>query len=170
MTVDLSAIAKGFAVDEVARLLERHRIVHYLVEVGGEIRTRGVKRKGRPWIIAIEKPVVGERRVYKTLHIGQNGMATSGDYRNFFVHGGKRYPHVIDPKTGYPIAHDTRSVTVAHSSCAKADAWATALLALGREQGYKAAIRNNLAALFVYQTSEGFEEVGTPGFSHYTDR
>ena len=170
VTIDLSAIAKGFAVDKVAHLLERHKIDGYLVEVGGEIRAKGTKRIGRPWIIAIEKPVVSARTIYKTLSIGQNGMATSGDYRNFFIRNDRRYSHVIDPKTGYPISHDTGSVTVIHPSCAMADAWATALLVLGREKGYEMAIRNNLSALFVYRTGSGFEDKGTPGFFQYVKK
>ncbi len=97
-------------------------------------------------------------------------MATSGDYRNFFVKDGKRYSHVIDPKTGFPITHETGSVSVIHSSCATADAWATALLVLGKDKGYELAVKNNLSVLFVYSAEDGFKEKGTPGFLKYTKK
>ncbi len=170
VALDLSAIAKGFAVDSVARLLEERGFADYLAEVGGEIRARGTKRRNRPWIIAIEKPVLDRREIYRTLSIGRNGMATSGDYRNFFSVGGKRYSHVMDPKTGYPIVHDTGSVTVIHPSCAAADAWATALLVLGWEKGYEVAVRNGLSALFVYRIGSDLKDRGTPGFLRYVEK
>jgi thiamine biosynthesis lipoprotein len=170
IAIDLSAVAKGFAVDEVANRLEENQIVNYLVEVGGEIRVGGSKQNSAPWVIAIEQPIVGKRAIYKTLSIGRNGMATSGDYRNFFTKEGKRYSHVIDPKTGYPITHQTGSVTVIHPSCAMADAWATALLVMGREKGYRMAAKNNLAVLFVYRTENGFQDQGTPEFLTFTEQ
>ncbi len=128
----------------------------------------GSKQNALPWVIAIEKPIVGERAIYKTLSIGQNGMATSGDYRNFFTKAGKRYSHAINPKTGHPITHRTGSVTVIHPSCAAADAWATALLVMGKEKGYRVAVENNLAVLFVFRTENGFQDQGTSEFLKLT--
>ena len=168
IVLDLSAVAKGFAVDEVANLLEGHQVANYLVEVGGEIRVNGTKQNEIPWVLAIEKPITTKRAIYKTLSIGQNGMATSGDYRNFFVKDGKRYSHVIDPETGYPIQHETGLVSVIQKSCATADAWATALLVLGKDKGYEIAVKNNLSVLFVYRSKGGFRERGTANFLKYT--
>ncbi|NLE38533.1 MAG: FAD:protein FMN transferase, partial [Pirellulaceae bacterium] len=117
--VDLSSIAKGYAVDRVADLLDRvadllDRRGHdnYMVEVGGEVRSRGLNRQGRPWQIAIERPIGGAREIQSVLPLGTRAMATSGDYRNYFEKDGRRYSHLIDPRTGRPIAHGLVSATV----------------------------------------------------------
>lgn len=163
--IDLSAIAKGYGVDQVAELLEAAGVTDYLVEIGGELRTRGVNVEGRPWQIGIEKPAVGERTVQEVIGLSGQGMATSGDYRNFFEIDGQRYAHVIDPTTGWPVRHRLASVSVLDPSCMTADGFATALLALGPERGYALAEREQLAALFIVITPEGrFEEHATMAF------
>ena len=108
--VDLSTIAKGYGVDEVAAILDAHHLQHYLVEIGGEMRVKGERGDGSEWLIAIEKPVTTERAVQKVVSIGTNAIATSGDYRNYYEEDGKRYSHLIDPNTGSPITHDLVSV------------------------------------------------------------
>ncbi|WP_051085392.1 FAD:protein FMN transferase [Hahella ganghwensis] len=166
--VDLSAVAKGYAVDRVALYLESLGVKAYMVEVGGEVRTRGVKPDGVKWRIAIESPVVGERRVQDVLELKDMGLATSGDYRNFYEEGGIRYSHTIDPRTGKPIKHNLASVTVLNPSVGYADAWATAMMVLGEEQGFNVAVEHNMAVLFLVKDGDGFKEMATPGFKQLT--
>jgi thiamine biosynthesis lipoprotein len=168
LSLDLSALAKGYAVDQVALLLERHGIQNYLVEIGGELRLKGHNNQGKKWRIAIEKPNINQRELYKILTITNIAMATSGDYRNFFEHDGKRFSHTIDPRTGYPITHQLASVTVLHESSMVADAWATALMVLGSEEGYKLAQQEKLVAFFIIKKQQGFAELATPLFTQYT--
>ena len=155
--VDLSAIAKGYAVDEVAKILDQHGALGYMIEVGGEVRTSG--RKGRrAWRIGIERPTPAGRSVHRTVRPGNRGLATSGGYRNFFEHDGVRYSHTIDPRTARPVTHSLLSVTVAAPTCAEADAFATALLVMGPDEGYDFAKRNALAAFFLIDVDGGIEE------------
>lgn len=165
--IDLSAIAKGYGVDEIAGLLESAGVNHYLVDIGGELRARGVNEQDDPWRIGIEKPEPGERTVREIIGLRDTGMATSGDYRNFFELDGRRYAHVIDPATGWPIRHRLASVTVLHSRCMNADGLATALLAMGPERGFALAEHTQLAALFIVITDEGFESRPTPALNAY---
>lgn len=163
--IDLSAIAKGYAVDQVGLLLEAHGITDYLVEIGGEIRLRGNNLSGAPWRIAIEKPTPEQRMIQKIVPITDVAMATSGDYRNFFEVDGIRFSHTIDPRTGRPITHKLASVTVLRETTMEADALATAFMVLGPEDGFKLAEREHIAALFIIKTERGFDERSTPAFS-----
>jgi thiamine biosynthesis lipoprotein len=165
--VDLSAIAKGFGVDSIAQYVESLGIDSYLVEVGGEMRTRGHNARDEPWRIAVEQPASGARAVRRVLQPGGNGVATSGDYRNYFERDGNRYSHTIDPRTGQPVAHALTSVTVIHARAAMADAWATALLVLGPDEGHKLAQDANLAAYFVVRKGDGFEDRLSTAFENY---
>ena len=167
MFIDLSAIAKGYAVDEMADYLEQLELDNYLVEIGGEIRTRGVNAEQHPWQIGIEQPVVGQRRVQQIIELNDMAMATSGDYRNFFERDGARYSHTIDPRTGLPIIHQLASVTALHPSAMHADAWATALLVSGPEQGFALALKHGLAAYFIVRTEDGFNARHTPAFESH---
>ena len=162
--IDLSAIAKGYGVDRVADYLDSLQLNDYLVEIGGEIRARGVNREQAPWQIGIEQPVAGQRGVQRIIKLDNMAMATSGDYRNFFAQDGIRYSHTIDPRTGRPVTLDLASVTVLHPSAMLADAWATGLLVLGPEQGYATALENGLDAYFIVHHDKGFREKFTPGF------
>lgn len=162
--VDLSAVAKGFAVDRLADLLDQAGIGNYLVEIGGELKARGVKPGGGNWMVAIEQPASNARRVQKTLPLENQAIATSGDYRNFFEIDGQRYSHAIDPRTGWPVKHSVASVTVISSSAMTADAFATALLVLGEEDGYKVATEHCIAALFLLRNGDNFSELATPEF------
>ncbi|MCG6943328.1 MAG: FAD:protein FMN transferase [Thiohalocapsa sp.] len=157
--VDLSAIAKGHGVDRVAELLEGKGLTDYLVEIGGELRGRGVNAQGEPWRIAIERPDPGRRAALRVVALTDQAMATSGDYRNFFEVNGKRYSHTIDPATGRPVVHDLASVTVVAERCGDADAWATSLLVLGPQKGMALANKRGLATLFVERLApKGKEE------------
>lgn len=162
---DLSAVAKGYGVDCVAHKLDELGIANYMVEIGGEVRTRGTHTAGTPWQIAIEKPVTGQRTVERVVPLSDLSMATSGDYRNFFESNGRRYSHTIDPRTGQPIEHRLASVSVLHAECAWADAYATALNVLGPDDGYALAQRLGLQALFIVRNDDGsFSEKATPTF------
>jgi thiamine biosynthesis lipoprotein len=170
--LDLSAVAKGYAVDEVAELLASHGIESYLVEVGGELRLKGLKANGERWRIAIEKPYSGqgaeqEDAVQEVLALENVAVATSGDYRNYFEQEGKRYSHTIDPRTGYPIDHNLASVTVIAQTAARADALATAMMVLGPEGALKLAEQNDLAVYLLVKRAGGFESKTTTLFSQY---
>ncbi|WNC67592.1 FAD:protein FMN transferase [Thalassotalea nanhaiensis] len=162
--VDLSAIAKGFAVDKVAELLEQYDINNYIVDIGGEMRVGGQKTDGDDWVIAVEKPISGTRAVQKAIIPGDNAVATSGDYRNYFEDNGVRYSHTIDPKTGWPINHKLVSVTVVHPSSMTADGLATAIEVMGPEKGFEFAKANNLAVFLISKTENGFSEQSTEQF------
>ncbi|MDH5537131.1 MAG: FAD:protein FMN transferase, partial [Betaproteobacteria bacterium] len=123
--LDLSGWAKGYAADELAELLDRNGITDYLVEVGGELRARGMNVERRKWAVAIEQPIDYDRRPQTVLRLTDFGVATSGDYRNFFEHDSNRYSHTIDGRTGRPVTHALSAVTVVNRSAAFADAMAT---------------------------------------------
>ena len=164
---DLSALAKGYAVDRVAVLLDSGGdvIEGYLVEVGGEVRTRGRNEDGRPWRVGIERPVDGPPSIQRVLELTDAALATSGDYRNFFEHEGRRYSHTIDPRTGYPVDHGLASVSVVADSCVRADALATALEVLGPEEGFALAQEQGWAVFLITRQADGtLTEQTTPEF------
>lgn len=156
--VDLSAIAKGYAVDEVAQLLGRLGATDFMVEVGGEIRTRGHRADGEAWRIALESPRAGTREVLRIIGLSDQAMATSGDYRNFFELDGRRYSHSIDPRSGWPVQHPLAAVSVIADDCMGADAWATALLVLGPERAMQVAEEQGLAANLLLPEGDGFRQ------------
>ncbi len=151
---DLSAIAKGYAVDRVTAGLLQRGYTATLVEVGGELRASGTKRGNAPWRVAIEVPD-GLREVHDVIPLTDLAMATSGDYRDYYELDGVRISHTIDPRTGRPIHHALASVTVIHRDATYADAFATALNVLGPEEGYALAQELNLAAYFILRTKDG---------------
>jgi len=164
--LDLSGIAKGYAVDEVARAVVGLGAESLFVEIGGETRVRGRKPGGDPWRIGIERPLVGRREPGRILELTDGAIATSGDYRNFVERDGVRYSHTFDPRTGRPAMHKLASVTVLASDCMRADALATALMVLGPEAGYDKAKELNLEALFVERIgSDEFVENPTEPFA-----
>lgn len=165
---DLSGIAKGYAVDLVASVLEAKGFMNYMVEVGGEVRTAGRNSVGIPWKIAIEKPVEEGRVLQEVVGLSDISLATSGNYRNFYEVDGKRYSHTISPSTGKPVDHSLASVSVLHPRCALADAYATALMVLGPETGLAVAERLALPVMFVSHSDDGtFETRQTESFRAY---
>ena len=165
LTMDLSAIAKGFAVDEVAHALASEDVLDFMVEIGGEVRTRGSNPNGNPWRIAIERPDAAQREMQLVIPLRDRSLATSGDYRNYYEVGGQRISHTIDPRNGWPITHAVASVSVVHTDCVLADAFATALLVLGPE-GYELAEKLNLAAFYLARKADGdFAELETSAFA-----
>ncbi|HTN33575.1 MAG TPA: FAD:protein FMN transferase [Marinobacter sp.] len=165
--IDLSGIAKGYGVDVVARYLDKQGVGAYLVEIGGEVRSRGRKPNGEVWRLAIEQPVSESRQVSRIIALDNRAMATSGDYRNYYESEGHRFSHTIDPVTGKPIAHNLASVTVIAEDCMTADALATGFNVMGFSQAKELATRENIAVYFIVRTENGFEEHQTPAFSSY---
>ncbi|WP_417453416.1 FAD:protein FMN transferase [Kiloniella sp.] len=145
----LSAIGKGYGVDVIARKLESHGIKDFMVEIGGDLYTAGLNPDGTPWQIGIETPDAHDRTMQEVVGLSNLGMATSGDYRNYFEQDGVRYSHIIDAQTGRPITHTTASVTVLTENAMLADAWATAMLVLGKERGLEIANNLDMAVLFI---------------------
>ncbi len=165
-SIDLSAIAKGYAVDELAVLLDANGIGNWLIEVGGELRARGKKPDGTLWKIAIEKPLAGSRTVQKIISLIDSAVATSGDYRNFFEYNSVRYSHSINPKTGWPVPGNIGSVSVIADEAIYADSWATALLVLGEEKALKLAIDKGLAVSMIVRDDTGeLRERVSPAFA-----
>jgi thiamine biosynthesis lipoprotein len=163
--IDLSAVGKGFAVDLVAENLIEHGFMSFLVEVGGEIRVRGTNSEGGPWRLAVERPQIVGRSFQKVLLLRDGSLATSGDYRNYREVAGIRISHIIDPRIGRPINHRLVSVSVIDALCVRADAFATALLVLGPDDGFALAEELGLAALFLLRDEDGeFEERMTAHF------
>ena len=162
--VDLSSIAKGFAVDKIAGLLDSQGVNNYLVEVGGELRGKGAKPYKQPWRVAVERPIPGVREVEQVVDLKDMAVATSGDYRNFFESQGRLYSHTIDPRTGYPVEHQLASVSVLHKTAMMADGLATAMTVLGPEAGMAFAKDHELAVFFIVRTNKGVEELSTPAF------
>ncbi|MDR0779619.1 MAG: FAD:protein FMN transferase [Pseudomonadales bacterium] len=157
--LDLSAIAKGYAADVLATLLQRRGINDYLLDVGSEVRVAGRKPDGSSWRIAIEKPENTAPSAFAVLDTQGETLAvsSSGDYRTYREIGGKRYSHEIDPRSGWPIDHALTAVTVVADTAALADAWATALLVLGPHQGLRLADDLGLSAYFIIHTNHGVE-------------
>lgn len=165
---DLAAIAKGYGVDRIAELLEAMGFRDYMVEIGGEVRARGRNARGVAWRIGIERPSDRDRALQRVIHLTDVGVATSGDYRNFYMADGRRISHTIDPRTGRPIGHHLASVTVVDPSCARADALATALMVLGPEEGAALAARHGIRALFLVRRAESrFNEIESPAFTQW---
>ncbi|MDP2496128.1 FAD:protein FMN transferase [Shimia thalassica] len=157
--INLSAIAKGFGIDAVSAVLQDAGIENFMVEIGGDLFAEGKNDKGDPWRIGIETPEAGGQGGLELIvPVSNTGMATSGDYRNFFEQDGIRYSHIIDPTTGRPITHRTTSVTVLAENGMLADAWATAMLVLGQERGMKIANDHNLAVFFISRSANADAE------------
>ncbi|TVV70451.1 FAD:protein FMN transferase, partial [Sphingomonas solaris] len=173
LRLDLSGIAKGHAVDRLAAVVAGHGIAHALVEIGGELVGRGVRPDGQPWWVAVEAPPGSALAPVPLapIHVALHGLAiaTSGDYRRYFDHAGRRYAHSLDPRTGRPVKNDIASVTVLHAECMMADALATALLVMGVAGGMAFAARGDIAALFVTREGDGFAEHVTPSFAAMLD-
>ena len=168
---NLSALAKGYGVDMVGKFLEEQGYGSYLVEIGGEVRTKGSKQKNKLWRVAIAAPGPNGKSPYqKVLPLRDMSMATSGDYFNYFEKDGVRYSHTIDPTTGKPITHKLASVTVLHPSCMTADALATVINVMGPEKGFRLAVRENLAAFFVVRETGSFIEKMTPAFKVFLEK
>ncbi len=165
---DLAGIAKGYAVDRVCLALEKAGFPDYMVEIGGEVRTGGLNAEGVPWRIGIIKPDIHAAALEQIVPISGWALATSGDYRNFYERDGERYSHTIDPRTGRPVAHNLASASVIHNEAAAADAYATALMVMGFDEGLRWAEENGLAVLLIARETEGgFRSAATQAFDDF---
>lgn len=168
LQLDLSAIAKGFAVDRLAEILASYALTNYYVNVGGEIRVSGISEHGQAWRIGIEAPKPDTaNEIYAIAHLDDHAMATSGDYRNYYVSDDtNRYTHIIDPRSGWPVKQSLASVSVLADSCWKADAIATALIVLGAEAGRDwVEAHAGIEAYFIERNASGvLTDFYTPGF------
>ena len=164
VTLDCSAIAKGFGTDVVANMLRKHGIENFMIEVGGEVVTSGISPNRLPWRIGVTKPnddpLAENNELQTVLNVTDRAMATSGNYRNFYYKNGRKYAHTIDPKTGCPVQHSLLSATVLAPNCATADAYATAFMVIGIEKA-KAILDNHpeLMAYFIYTNAKNEIEV-----------
>lgn len=166
--LDCSAIAKGYGVDHVARLLDSKGIENYMIDIGGELVVKGKNQKMNPWRIGINKPIDDSLSVNQelqtVLEISNSGMATSGNYRNFYYKDGKKYAHTIDPRTGYPVQHNILSSTVIAKECATADAYATSFMVLGLDSAIAICNKHpEIDAYFIYYADNGKTDI------YYTD-
>lgn len=169
--VDLSSIAKGYGVDVIAQYLQSQQVKNYMVDIGGEVRTRGHNGEKKPWRIAIERPTAGmEQKAQLVIQPGEMSIATSGDYRNYFEQGGVRYSHTIDPVTGKPIHHHLVSVTVLSPTCMAADGLSTGLNVLGPERGMALANLMGIPVFMIVKTAKGFEERYSEAFKPYLNK
>ena len=165
--IDLSAVAKGYATDVVAALLESKGVANYMVEIGGELKLKGVNQHQKVWTIGVEKPALGREGAVVGVSGDNIAIATSGEYRNYYERDGMRVSHTIDPTTRRPITHNLASVTVVAETGGYADAWATAINVLGAEKGLMLSEHMNLAAFFIIKTDDGFEVKHSSAFSKY---
>ncbi len=171
--LDASAIAKGYGVDVVADYLESQGVENYMVEIGGEIRVKGINNKGLAWHVGIDKPIddvtAANREIEDIVAITGMGMATSGNYRNFYIKDGKKYAHTISPYNGYPVQHSILSASILAPKCMTADAYATACMVMGVDKSME--VIENLPGIegyFIYDDEEGNTLIKyTSGFEKY---
>lgn len=166
-TVYLAAIGKGFGADLIGRELAKLGVQNYMIEIGGDLYASGYNPDGKSWQIGIETPQAHTRGVLDVMSVQNRGMASSGDYRNYFEQGGTQYSHLIDPRTGRPVTHNTASTTVVADNAMLADAWATAFHILGQEEGLALAEQKGLAVLFTQANADvsGFTTTESSHFS-----
>jgi FAD:protein FMN transferase len=156
LEVDLSSIAAGYTIDQLAKLLSERGLKNWVIEIGGEVRAAGRRADGQAWRVAVERPVPGKPQMQMAVPLANAAIATAGDYQKFFDYEGRRYSHIIDPAGGQPIEHALASVTVVAETCMAADGWDTPLLVLGPERGFACAEKNRITALFITR-GEGIE-------------
>ncbi len=160
--LDFSAIAKGYALDEIAKLLDAHGIYNFLIEIGGEVLARGSHSNGDDWHIGIEKPDHSNPTV---INLDDHAIATSGNYRNFIIYNGEEYSHIFNPKTALPAEHKLLSVSVIHKSAMMADAYATAMMAMGKMRAFDLAKRLELRAIFITKTTNNLLKIEHVNFT-----
>ncbi len=165
--VDLSAVAKGYAVDKVAEVMKQHKFDNFLAEIGGEVKVAGKSPRGDDWRLGVEAPSGEVGQAQRAIAITDVAVATSGDYRNYFEQGGQRYSHTISPITGMPITHILASITVIADNTAMADALATGLNVMGPEAALALAEKTDLAVYLILKTESGFKELHSSAFTPY---
>ncbi len=168
LRLDLGSIAKGYGVDQIARVIREDGMTDFLVEIGGEIFASGYRLDGQNWKVGINRPqsTAAFNAVYKALTLHNQAMATSGDYRNYFEANGKRYSHVMDPRTGYPVSNGVVSVSIIAPTCTLADGMATAIMVMGPAQGIELINSiDEIEGLIIFQMNDGaLQERASKGF------
>ncbi|MBH98239.1 MAG: hypothetical protein CMM56_07275 [Rhodospirillaceae bacterium] len=172
LKLDLSAIAKGFAVDQIWEMLAQAGFTNYMVEIGGEIRTRGMSADNNDWMIGIENPIYETELqtnmpIKNIVPLRDSAIATSGDYRNYFLYEGIRYSHAIDPRTGWPVSNDIAAVSVIADKAIKSDALATASMVLGKEATMHLAEKKHIAIQLTLRTNNGMQIINSPAYESY---
>lgn len=170
--INMSAIAKGYSTDVVASLLDSYGVENYMIEIGGEVNAKGVNAKGDCWHIGIDKPVDEKTPIHRELqaviHICNKSVATSGNYRNFYIKDGKKYAHTIDPRTGFPSETGVLGATVIADNCMSADAYATVFMLCDTAQTRMIAAKENLSYMLILSTPDSsFRIIKSPDFSNY---
>lgn len=171
--IDMSAISKGYTSDLIGNFLAEYGCKNYMVEIGGEVAAKGINESGKTWSIGINKPdedaIFGSSGLQAKVKLSAHGLATSGNYRNFYVEDGKKYAHTIDPKTGYPVQHSLLSSSVLANDCMTADAYATAFMVLGLESGIEVAKKvPEIEVFFIYADEQGNNQIYmSEGFKQY---
>ena len=164
VTINLSSIAKGYGIDMIGKKFNKLGINNYLIDIGGDILTQGFNNVKKDWVIGIENPNLNKKLIKEIVNITNKGIATSGDYKNFYEENGVKYSHILNPNSGKPILHNTKSVTVIHNNAMMADGWATALLALGSNKGLKIAEKYKIASLFILKEKNNFIKIKSSEF------
>ena len=164
LKLNLSSIAKGYGIDQIGKKLETLGLRNYLINIGGDLLVKGNNKNKKNWVIGIENPNLKEKLVKEIINVSDKGIASSGDYKNFFIRNGKKFSHIINPKTGKSIAHKTKSVTVVSNNTTNADGWATALLAMGSEKGFKLAEDYSMAVLFIDEVNKKLIKIKSSEF------
>jgi thiamine biosynthesis lipoprotein len=167
---DLSSVVPGYAADRLSRELTDRGFPDFLVDVGGEVLARGRNQAGAPWQVAIERPALRGDAIQRLVPLSDLAITTAGDYRKYREVDGQRVTHILDPRTGRPLTHRLASVTVIDALAVRADAFDTALMVLGTEDGLALARRLNLAALFIERSGDGFSERATPRFEEIASK
>jgi thiamine biosynthesis lipoprotein len=165
---DLSSVVPGYAADRISEELRDRGFTDFLVDVGGEVLARGRNEAGAPWQVAIERPELHGDSIQRVVALSDLAITTAGDYRKYREVNGQRIAHILDPRTGRPLTHRLASVTVIDALAVRADAFDTALMVLGTNEGMALATKLNLAALFIERTNGGFAERMTPRFEEIT--
>ena len=173
--LNASAIAKGYAVDIIGDLLDSKNIKNYMIDIGGEVLAKGKNAKGLPWRIGINKPIddalATNQEIELVINIENKGIATSGNYRNFYIKDGKKYAHTIHPKTGYPVQHNILAATVLADDCMTADALATTFMVLGLDESLKLLTQlDGIEACFIYtDDTDNYKIYLTEGMKSLTE-
>ncbi len=170
LQIDLCGIAKGYAVDRMAHVMQQHGVLHALAALDGELRAVGSQASGEPWVVALERTEDGRRVVHGVIELEDLAVATSGDYRRYLEVGTARLAHTMDSRRCAPVNNAVASVTVLARSCMHADAWATALLVAGPDEGPAMAQRMGMDVLFLLRRAEGLMEIGLGRFGKSADQ
>ena len=165
--LNLSAIGKGYGIDLIGKKLDYLNINNYIIDIGGDIFAKGHNKNNKDWVVGIENPKLNEKLIKEIVNISNKGVATSGEYKNYFSKDGTKYSHIINPKNGMPITHSTKSVTVVDKNAMSADGWATALIAMGSKVGLKVAEKEKIAVMFIDQVEDKLLKIKSSEFKFF---